>query len=182
MYRQPTLLSVFVVAFTLGLGTLAQASDDTNRANATKAEQDAFKHVKNKDWCKATNAFLDAYEYSPEVLYIYNAAKAAELAEDRKLALQLSLEMMGQFPSSDKQTEINTLIQKLSGELTSIGPGTACPRETANADNNEAEKAAVTPVAEPPSESQSTPDPAPAAAAPPPPPLPSRLAQHQSRT
>ena len=92
----PTLLSVFVVAFTLGLGFLAQASD-ADRANATKAEQDAFKHVKNKDWCKATNAFLDAYEYSPEVLYIYNAAKAAELAEDRKLALQLSLEMMGQF-------------------------------------------------------------------------------------
>ena len=92
---------------------------DANREKAANAEKRAFKHIEGEKWCKATNAFLDAYDYHAAVVYIYNAAKAAEFAKDRKLALQLSLEMMGKFPGSDKQAEVNEMIQALSKEVQS---------------------------------------------------------------
>ena len=122
-------LSLFSI-FQLGWASSSQAQEnvDAQRKLAEEAENKAFAFIKNEEWCKATNSFLDAYDSVPEVVYIYNAAKAAEYAKDRKLALQLSLEMMGKFPSSDKQAEINALIQKLSGEITSVGAGVACPR------------------------------------------------------
>jgi hypothetical protein len=135
-----SILGVMMSRFILGLGLMgfiqmglgsvshAQENVDAQRKMAEEDENKAFGHIKNEEWCKATNAFLDAYESVPQVVYIYNAAKAAEYAKDRKLALQLSLEMMGKFPSSDKQAEINALIQKLSSEITSVGTGIACPR------------------------------------------------------
>ena len=159
MSRFQLLLPVLFFALSLSNVAKAQDANDSNRNKATEAEKNAFSHIENKAWCKATNAFLDAYEYVPEVLYIYNAAKAAEFAEDRKLALQLSLEMMGKFPSSDKQAEINALIQKLSGELTSIGPGTACPRTLKAPESASAKTQAATPT--PKKEAAPTPQPEP---------------------
>jgi hypothetical protein len=137
-------LSLFSI-FQLGWVSSSQAQEnvDAQRKLAEEAENKAFAFIKNEEWCKATNSFLDAYDSVPEVVYIYNAAKAAEYAKDRKLALQLSLEMMGKFPSSDKQAEINALIQKLSGEITSVGAGIACPR-------TKKEKASQTAQAPPP--------------------------------
>ena len=161
MFRFQLLLSVLCFGLSISNVANAQDANDTNRKKATEAEKNAFSHIENKDWCQATNAFLDAYEYVPEVLYIYNAAKAAEFAQDRKLALQLSLEMMGKFPSSDKQTEINNLIQKLSGELTSSGPGTACPRTIKKTESEAAKNQAPTVAQAPTPQTETTPPVAP---------------------
>ena len=136
---------------------------EAGREQAAAAEKRAFDHIQNEKWCMATNAFLDAYDHHAAVVYIYNAAKAAEFAKDRKLALQLSLEMMGKFPDSDKQAEVNEMIQTLSKEVTSEGPGTPCPREAKKEPEPEPEPE---PAPEPKPEPEAKVDPAPAAAAP----------------
>ena len=99
-----------------------------NKAEATKAENQAFEYIRLKEWCKATNAFLDAWDHEKVDAYIYNAAKAAEYAKDRKLALTLSIELLGEFPDYNKQQEINELIKKLTDDITAQGSGTKCIR------------------------------------------------------
>ena len=122
-------LSVFGLLLSSPNAHAEDVVSEANREKAANAEKRAFEHIQNEKWCKATNAFLDAYDYHAAVVYIYNAAKAAEFAKDRKLALQLSLEMMGKFPGSDKQAEVNEMIQTLSKDVTSLGPGTPCARD-----------------------------------------------------
>ena len=154
-------LSVFGLLFSSPHAHAEEVVSDANREKAANAEKRAFKHIEGEKWCKATNAFLDAYDYHAAVVYIYNAAKAAEFAKDRKLALQLSLEMMGKFPGSDKQAEVNEMIQALSKEVTSLGPGTPCPRDKQKEPEPAPAPVAPEPAPPAPQAAPETPPPAP---------------------
>lgn len=116
-----------------GTASEAWAKDPQNLKQAQAYEERAFQYIKAEDWCGATNSFLDAYEKAPIIDYLFNAAKAARLAGDRRKAMQLNIELLGQFPGSPLTAEVNQNNKELSDEMTQSGPGLTCPRREASA-------------------------------------------------
>ena len=158
-------LLVFGVLTCLVPAQLALAAETENLKKAQADEQKAFKFVKAEDWCNATNAFLDAYEKAPIIDYLFNAAKAARLAGDRRQAMQLNIELLGQFPGSPLTAEVNQNNKELSDEMTQNGAGLTCPRKKGVANAAPASSGNANP--QPPT-AQTTPS-APPADLPPPP-------------
>lgn len=104
----------------------AQPSDDAvGRAKAAEAR--AFEAIEGERWCDAMHHFLEANAAAPSVDLIYNAAQAADLAEDRKQALKLYVELVGAYPGSERQAEVNARIRELTGIVAEKGEGTECP-------------------------------------------------------
>jgi hypothetical protein len=122
----------FGVLVFLGPIQLSWAAETKNLKEAQADEQRAFDFIEAEDWCNATNAFLDAYEKAPIIDYLFNAAKAARLAGDRRQAMQLNIELLGQFPGSPLTAEVNKNNKDLSDEMTQNGSGLTCPRKKAN--------------------------------------------------
>ncbi len=124
-------LLVFGLFAWLGPAQLSVAAETKNLKAAQADEQRAFDFIEAEDWCNATNSFLDAYEKAPIIDYLFNAAKAARLAGDRRQAMQLNIELLGQFPGSPLTAEVNKNNKELSDEMTQNGPGLTCPRKKA---------------------------------------------------
>ena len=122
---------VFGLFALLGPVQTVWAAESENLKEAQADEQRAFEYIEAEDWCNATNSFLDAYEKAPIIDYLFNAAKAARLAGDRRQAMQLNIELLGQFPGSPLTAEVNKNNKELSDEMTQNGPGLTCPRKKA---------------------------------------------------
>jgi len=63
----------------VALSTISQSNDT---AAAKAAEERAFAAIEEERWCDAAHAFMDANDLSPTVDLIYNAAQAADYAEE----------------------------------------------------------------------------------------------------
>jgi hypothetical protein len=122
-------------------------ADDVEQSK--EAEARAFAAIDEERWCDAMHAFLDANGAAPSVDLIYNAALAADEAQDRKSALKLYVELLGAYPDSDRGAAVNQRIGDLTNEVQESGDGTPCPEPPAP---EPAEPATVqdevTPVAE----------------------------------
>jgi hypothetical protein len=100
------------------------------------AEERGFVDVENERWCAAFAAFMEANHFAPSVDLIFNAARAADLAGDRKHAVKLYAELLGAYPDSERQAEVNNRLAALTQEVQKLGPGTSCA-EFAPADEPE---------------------------------------------
>lgn len=109
------------------LASLAAQADGDAVARAKAAEARAFEAIDGERWCDALHHFLEANAAAPSVDLIYNAAQAADLAEDRKQALKLYVELVGAYPGSERQAEVNARIRELTGVVAEEGEGSACP-------------------------------------------------------
>lgn len=111
----------------LVLVSLAAQTDESAVSTAKAAEARAFEAIDGERWCEAMHHFLEANRAAPSVDLIYNAAQAADLAEDRKQALKLYVDLVGAYPGSERQTEVNARIRELTGIVAERGEGEACP-------------------------------------------------------
>jgi hypothetical protein len=94
-------------------------------ASARVAESAAFAAVEGKRWCEAMHRFLEAHGYVPNADLVFNAAQAAEYAEDRARAVQLYTLLLGE---SDKRKEAaRKRINALTKLVEKSGVGTSCP-------------------------------------------------------
>lgn len=118
---------VEVLASIAVLVSLAAQPDDAAVAAAKRAEARAFEAIDDERWCEAMHHFLEANGAAPSVDLIYNAAQAADLAEDRKQALKLYVELVGAYPGSERQAEVNARIRELTAILGDEGEGSPCP-------------------------------------------------------
>ncbi len=114
----------------LGLALLAQlaaqpSAEDVSRAKAAEAR--AFVAIEGEQWCSAMNHFLEANAAAPSVDLIYNAAQAADLADDRAQALKLYDELVGAYPGSERQAQVNERVKELNALVEKEGGGTPCP-------------------------------------------------------
>lgn len=140
------------------LVTLAAQPAGDDVAKAKRAEASAFEAIEGERWCDAARHFREANAAAPSVDLTYNAAQAADLAEDRKQALQLYVELAGAYPGSDRQTQVNERIQELTALIAEEGEGTACPVVTTDAEEpaevpgDDADVLAEPSVVEPPPE------------------------------
>lgn len=98
---------------------------DVKKAKAAEAR--AFQAIEGERWCDAMQLFLKANAAAPSVDLVYNAAQAADLAKDREQALKLYQELVGAYPESERQAQVDERIREL-GEVTgSEGAGSPCP-------------------------------------------------------
>lgn len=136
------------------LVTLAAQPADDDVARAKRAEASAFEAIEGERWCDAARHFREANAAAPSVDLTYNAAQAADLAEDRRQALELYVELVGAYPGSDRQTQVNERIQELTALIAKEGEGTACPVVTMSLEepSDDVELLSEPSVVEPPPE------------------------------
>ena len=137
------MLLVFIIASALGASSAdAKRRRSSKQGTAKKAasalEQKAFDAINKEDYCAASRFFSSANDVLASPDYIYNAAYAADIAGDRKLALRLYAEVAGTHPDKDRQAKVNARIAELPQELGKKGPGNACPKVTDEVTNDAA--------------------------------------------
>lgn len=115
------------------------------------AEERGFASVDKEAWCEAYGAFLEANHFAPSVDLIFNAAQAADLAGDKKAALQLYADLLGAYPGSERQAQVNQRLVELTQALQKEGPGKACPTPALPPPSA---GAADAPLASPPSQAE----------------------------
>jgi hypothetical protein len=108
----------------------AQETSDPDVAESKRAEARAFAAVEEERWCDANHAFLAAHQAAPQLDLVYNAAQAADLGGDKQQAVQLYVELLGAYPDSARQAEVDERIRALSKELQSGVEGVPCPPPT----------------------------------------------------
>jgi hypothetical protein len=115
----------------LALVLLAPSAALADEEAAKKAEDEAFTAVEEERWCDAMHGFLVANDAAPSIDLIFNAALAADEAQDRKRALKLYVELLGAYPDSDRGESVNTRIADLTKAVQKDGDGTPCPEPEA---------------------------------------------------
>jgi hypothetical protein len=108
-----------VVLFAMWLS--AQAAPDA--ATVAKAlEEKAFAAIERKDWCEATFLFEEANAASPTADYLFNAARAAENAEDIPRALMLYKLATGGTRAKEAKQKLSVLEKRSGSTKACVAP------------------------------------------------------------
>lgn len=111
------------------------APADVSRAKA--AESEAFVAIDEERWCEATQLFLEANGAAPSLDLVYNAAQAADLAEDRAQALKLYRDLESAYEKGERKVQVTERVRELTALIEKEGAGSACPAPAASAASND---------------------------------------------
>jgi hypothetical protein len=105
---------------------LASAGSEDAVSRSKAAEARGFALVEKEQWCDAAHAFIEANAAAPSLDLIFNAALAADYADDRQKALKLYADLIGAYPGSERNAEVTARIAELTQKMGTDGVGTAC--------------------------------------------------------
>src|SRR5688572_4469275 len=128
--RRRSVLAVALVA-ALAVATSSYAAAPTPAELAIRAEQEAFTAIDDKQWCEALERFIEANTLAPTADLIFNAARAAELAGDRRLAVLLYTESLGAGLPDARRVDVKRKLGELASLVEQDGPGTPCTPHSA---------------------------------------------------
>jgi hypothetical protein len=105
---------------------LAPTALAQREAEAAAAEARAFKATEEERWCDAVASFLEADSVAPVPDLLFNAARAAEVADDRALAAKLYAELLQRSPKAANAAEARKREAVLKAAMSKDGPGRSC--------------------------------------------------------